>query len=382
VRAFWAPGRVNLIGEHTDYTGGLVLPAAIDLGIRIECEAAERIRLESDVYEGVVDLDARGEEGEGWGRFAGAVALELDALGRPPVGLAGRVGSNLPIGAGLSSSAALEIAIGIALCAVAGFELEPMALAQAAQRAELRAVGVPCGIMDQAACVLGVEGHVILLDTGTLEHRAVPLPGELAVVVVDSGVRHTLADSGYAERRREVEAGVERRWRHIRGENERVQAVVAALEAGEAERLGPLFRAGHESLRDDFEVSTPELDLLVDRAYELGAVAARKNGGGVGGSIVALVSGATRRRRSPPRSPSHCRPRTASSRAPPVARTSSSRRDRARSAPARSRAGAAPSRSRAASRARRARRAPRRPGTPRPSARGSARSCRCPRPRR
>src|SRR5262249_46233570 len=156
-----------------------------------------------------------GKGGEGWGRFPGAVANELDALGRPPVGFAGRVASNLPIGAGLSSSAALEVAIGIALCAVAEFEPEPMALAQAAQRAELRAVGVPCGIMDQAASVLGEEGHAILLDTGTLEHRAVPLPVELALVVVDSGIRHTLADSGYAERRREVEAGAARRWRHI-----------------------------------------------------------------------------------------------------------------------------------------------------------------------
>src|SRR6266516_684544 len=227
-RAFWAPGRVNLIGEHTDYTGGLVLPAAIDLGIRIEGEAAERIRLESDQFEGVVDVDAHGDEAEGWGRFAAAVGVELDALGRPPVGFAGRVSSNLPVGAGLSSSAALEVAIGTALCAVAGFPIEPMALAQAAQRAELRAVGVPCGVMDQSASVLGEEGRAILLDTGTLEHRAIPLPSELALVIVDSGVKHTLAQSGYADRRRELEAAVAadgelepllaRRLRHVRTE--------------------------------------------------------------------------------------------------------------------------------------------------------------------
>ena len=324
-RAFWAPGRVNLIGEHTDYTGGLVLPAAIELGVRIEGEAAERIRLESDGYEGSVDLDARGgalsrrqrswrpRRGgrpwlgrgmpvttEGWGRFVGAVAAELDALGRPAVGFAGRVSSNLPVGAGLSSSAALEVAIGVALCAVAAFEIEPMTLAQAAQRAELRAVGVPCGIMDQSASVLGEEDHAILLDTGTLEHRAVPLPHELALVIVDSGVRHTLADSGYADRRRELESAIAgegeelepllaRRLRHVRTENVRVREVAAALEAGETQLLGPLFRAGHDSLRDDFEVSTPELDSLVDRAYELGAVAARMTGGGFGGSIIALV---------------------------------------------------------------------------------------------
>jgi galactokinase len=298
-RAFWAPGRVNLIGEHTDYTGGLVLPAAIDLGVRIEGKASERIRLESDHYEGVVDLDPRGGEGEGWGRFAGAVAAELDALGRPSIGFAGRVSSNLPVGAGLSSSAALEVAIGTALCAVADFPIEPMALAQAAQRAELRAVGVPCGIMDQSASVLGREDHAILLDTGTLVHRAIPLPPELALVIVDSGVKHTLAESGYADRRRELEEAFAaegeleplpaRRLRHVRSENDRVHHVVACLEAGDTARLGPLFRAGHESLRDDFEVSTPELDLLVELAYEAGAVAARMTGGGFGGSIVALV---------------------------------------------------------------------------------------------
>jgi galactokinase len=298
-RAFWAPGRVNLIGEHTDYTGGLVLPAAIDLGVRIEGDAADRIRLESDRFAGAVDLDPSGDEGEGWGRFAGAVAAELDALGRPPIGFEGRVSSNLPVGAGLSSSAALEVALATVLCAVADFELEPMALAQAAQRAELRAVGVPCGIMDQSASVLGEEGHAILLDTGTLEHRAVPLPAELALVIVDSGIRHTLADSGYADRRRELEAAIAaegelepllaRRLHHVRTENDRVRHVVACLEAGDTARLGPLFRAGHDSLRDDFEVSTPELDLLVDRAYGLGAVAARMTGGGFGGSIVALV---------------------------------------------------------------------------------------------
>ena len=298
-RAFFAPGRVNLIGEHTDYSGGLVLPAALELGARLEGEAADRILLESAEREGVVDLDPRGEPGESWGRFAGAVAAELDALGRPPVGFAGRLSSNVPVGAGLSSSAALEVVIGAALCAVADFPIEPMALAQAAQRAEHRAVGVPCGIMDQSASVLGKADHAILLDTGTLEHRAVPLPPELALVIVDSGVRHVLADSGYAQRRQELERALAtegelepllaRRLRHVRTENERVRQVVAALEAGDTGALGPLFRAGHDSLRDDYEVSTPELDLLVDRAYAAGAVAARMTGGGFGGSIVVLA---------------------------------------------------------------------------------------------
>ncbi len=320
MRTFWAPGRVNLIGEHTDYTGGLVLPAALELGIRVEVEPADRaIRLRSGLGD-VVELDPAGSlEGvEGWGRYVAAVAAELGALGRPPVGLAGRVSTTLPAGAGLSSSAALEVAVALSLCAVADFELEPLELALLAQRAEHRAVGVPCGIMDQAVSVLGEAGHAILLDTGSLEHRPVALPAELALVIVDSGVRRRLEDGAYAARRSELEQAVtvlagrrpgevgadeawelsarlepalRRRLRHVVTENERVRQVVAVLERAPVDtvRLGALFRAGHESLRDDFEVSIPELDLLVERAYAAGAVAARMTGGGFGGSIVALV---------------------------------------------------------------------------------------------
>jgi galactokinase len=314
-RAFWAPGRVNLIGEHTDYTGGLVLPAALDMGVRVEGRPAERIRLVSEQLEGVVDLDARGAgDATGWGRYVAAVGVELDALGRPPVGFAGRISSNLPIGAGLSSSAALEVAVATALCAVAEFEVEPMQLALAAQRAEHR-VGVPCGIMDQAVVVLAHEDRALLLDTGSLEHEAIPLPPELALVIVDSAVRHSNEESGYADRRRELEQALlvldgrrpsevapdelpapadpllARRLRHVVTENARVREVARLLRAPGLDRgrLGELFREGHESLRDDFEVSIPELDLLVDLAYAAGAVAARMTGGGFGGSIVALV---------------------------------------------------------------------------------------------
>ena len=143
-RSFWAPGRVNLIGEFTDLAGGLVLPVALDLGIRVDCVASERTLLTSDAFEGT-------SEDSNWGRYAAAVEAELSDLGRAPVGIEGTVHSTLPIGAGLSSSAALEVAIAVALCAVAEFELEPLDLARAAQRAEHRAVGVPSGIMDQAA---------------------------------------------------------------------------------------------------------------------------------------------------------------------------------------------------------------------------------------
>jgi galactokinase len=292
-RAFFAPGRVNLIGEYTDLAGGLVLPCAIDLGVRVEGVAAERIALTSANADERVELaaDGAGETG-GWARYVAAVARELDELGRPAVGLEGHVSSNLPIGSGLSSSAALEVAIGVALCAVAGFELEPMELALACRRAELRAVGVPCGILDQGASVLGRAGHAILLDTGTLEHEAIPLPAELSLLVIDSGVRRSLEHSGYADRRRELEAGHPGRVRHVETENRRVTEAAAILRERGTPRLaelGRLFREGHESLRDDFEVSTPELDLLVDLACEHGAIAARMTGGGFGGSIVALA---------------------------------------------------------------------------------------------
>ena len=284
MRIFWAPGRVNLIGEFTDLVGGLALPVALDLGIRLECVPSERTSLESD---------ARPDAG-GWRRYVTAVEDELAVHGRPAVGIAGTVRSNLPIGAGLSSSAALEVAVAIALCAVAEFEVEPLDLARALQRAEHRAVGVPSGIMDQAASLLGRAGHALLLDTGTLEYDYVPLPPHLALVVVESGVSRNLESSAYADRRRELEEGHPRRVRHIETENERVREVVEILrEPGQPRlvQLGRLFAEGHASLRDDFQVTVPELDTLVELAHEAGAVAARMTGGGFGGSIVALVDG-------------------------------------------------------------------------------------------
>jgi galactokinase len=269
----WAPGRVNLMGEHTDYSGGLVLPVAMQLGITLTCEPAERMA-----------LDAPGGE-----RFAAAVEEELAELGRPGVSIAGAVESDLPRGAGLGSSGAFEVAMALALCEVAGFELQPLELALACQRAERRAVGVPCGILDQAASLLGREGHALLLDCGSLDYRWVPLPDDVAILVLDSGERHSLQASEYADRRRELEAGDPRRVSHVESENERVRETVAALERGDVADLGPLFAASHASLRDDFEVSTPTLDALVASALEAGAFAARMTGGGFGGSIVALA---------------------------------------------------------------------------------------------
>jgi galactokinase len=321
-RVFRAPGRVNLIGEHTDYSGGLVLPAAISLGVTISGTRSGRIELRSELDGTTAVLAADGSSTQptsGLARFVAAVARELHELGRPPVGIVGSIAPDVPVGAGLASSAALEVAVATALCAVADWEaLKPLELAAACQRAEYRAVGVPCGILDQAAAVLGEEGAAIYLDCSTLEHEAISLPEWLAIVVVDSGVRHQLEGSAYADRRRELEeaivaldgkrpadvsaaeaaelaaaAGLDdlhvRRLRHVVSENERVRAVVRALRARDMASVGNILLEGHASQRDDYETSTPELDRLVERAYELGAIGARMTGGGFGGSVVALV---------------------------------------------------------------------------------------------
>ena len=217
-RSFWAPGRVNLIGDHTDYAGGLVLPIAVDLGIRVIVEPAERIVLVSDGHRVDVAADGTGQADD-WGRYPAAVAAELTELGRRAVGIEGKIEADLPVGAGLSSSAALEVAIGLALCAVADFGLDRLDLASACRRAELRAVGVPCGIMDQATSLLGRAGTALLLDCGSLEYRHVSLPDGLAVLVVDSGERHTLEHTGYGERQRELAVGMPARVRHVETEN-------------------------------------------------------------------------------------------------------------------------------------------------------------------
>ena len=313
--AAWAPGRVNLIGEHTDYSGGLVMPAAVQLGVTLEVLSASRdISLQSEGYGRTGSLAADGgpPAATGWGRYPQAVAAELAALGRPAVGINGAVSSDLPAGAGLSSSAALEVAVALALCAVADFELEPLELALACQRAELRAVGVPCGILDQAACVLGRDGAAILLDCSTLEHRVVPVPEQATLVIVDSGVERSLENTAYAERRAELERALRlvraqrstevalddlddldavsaRRLRHVVTENDRVHRFAAALESGRLEEAGRLLGESHASLRDDYEVSIAELDLIVALAEAAGAYGARLLGGGFGGSVLMLV---------------------------------------------------------------------------------------------
>jgi galactokinase len=308
----FAPGRVNLIGDHTDYTGGRALPMAIDLGIRLECErVGDRVELTSTLDPQPASLplvvdDARMVEPL-WARYVAGVVAEL----RPARGMRGHLASDLPVGAGLSSSAALEVAVALALGA--GDVLDPLALAELCQRAEQRGSGVPCGLMDQLTCVAGVAGHALAIDFATSTWTAVAIPAALAVWIVPSGVERTLATSAYGERRTACEraaaeigplaratpddvAGLRdpllrHRARHVVTENARVDAMVAALRAHDLPTAGQLLVASHASLRDDFEVSVPALDALVDRLCDTaGVFGARLTGAGFGGMVVAFAA--------------------------------------------------------------------------------------------
>jgi galactokinase len=262
-----APGRVNLIGEHVDYMGGVVLPAAVDRHTDVTGHPAEEWSVDSRVKGGLAYLRAIGDE-----------------LSAPPQAV--HVTSDIPSGSGLSSSAALLVA------AAAGLQpqMDGAEAALACQRAEQRATGVQVGVMDQFASALGRRGHALLLDCGTLEYRLVPFPNELLIAVIDSGEHRSLARTPYNQRRREAEAGQPNRRRHVDSEIARVYAFVDALEHRDFERLGSLLKESHQSLRDDFEVSTPNVDTLVEKAWAVeGCYGARIMGAGFGGSILALI---------------------------------------------------------------------------------------------
>jgi galactokinase len=304
-----APGRVNLIGDHTDYTGGLVLPIAIDLATTVELEpGGDRVVLRSDDDTEPADIDLRIDDpatvDPPWARYVAGVVSVM----RPSVGGTGRVRTTLPIGAGLSSSAALEVAVALAL----GFEGTPLELAEACQRAEQAAAGVPCGVMDQLASTAGIAGHALLIDCTALTVQPVHLPDDIAVVVVPSGQRRALAGSAYAERRAQCEAAaaiigplttaapadttaigddvLRRRARHVVTENRRVTAFADALTAGALVDAGHLMVGSHRSLATDFDVSTPALDQLVDSLIATeGVYGARLTGAGFGGCVVALA---------------------------------------------------------------------------------------------
>ncbi|MCS6802157.1 MAG: galactokinase [Chloroflexota bacterium] len=323
-----APGRVNLIGDHTDYQDGVVLPIAIDRDIW--CAATRRgdrllqfVSLDLGESARVPLDDLRPEALPHWARYPAGVAWALQHEGHALSGADLLFQSTLPIGAGLSSSAALELASALALEFGSGFTVAPKNNALLCRRAENEFVGVPCGIMDQYVGALGVAGHALLIDCRHLTHRPVPIPADAAIVVLESGVRHHLAASAYHQRRAETEQAVtllrqrhpevralrdvtqpmltaaaaalppviQKRARHVVSENARVFAAADALEAGDLIRFGELMNQSHQSLRDDFEVSTPEIDLLVEAARAAGALGARITGGGFGGAAVALVRG-------------------------------------------------------------------------------------------
>ncbi|MES4900884.1 MULTISPECIES: galactokinase [unclassified Streptomyces] len=332
-----APGRVNLIGEHTDYNDGFVMPLALPH----TCLAAARprtdgvLRLHSgDAPGGVVELrvddlvpvadDAGGDRG-GWAAYPAGVVWALRDAGALTGAAAGGADlhytSTVPTGAGLSSSAALEVVTATALNELYGLGLEPLRIAQLCQRAENVFVGVPCGIMDQTASACCADGHALFLDTRELALRQVPfdLAAEgLRLLVVDTQVKHELGDGAYANRRAACEAGARalgvralrdvayerlddaldtlagdetlvRRVRHVVTENHRVEEVIERLDAGATRSIGPVLTDGHASCRDDFEISCAELDLVVETANAAGALGARMTGGGFGGSAIVLV---------------------------------------------------------------------------------------------
>ncbi len=325
-----APGRVNLIGEHTDYNQGLVLPCAIDLElVAVGARRADgRFRVASRQVGEPAEFDAAAPtRGRGWLDYVQGVVAAFRAAGLPIVGLDLALVSSLPREAGLSSSAALELAVATALAEAAGLGLDGAARARLAHRAETDFVGVPCGRMDQLACALGRRDHALRIDCRDDTVEAIPLPGHrLGLLIAASGVRRQLASGAYARRRTECAEGLARarqagalpgaarawrdagseqlpvlqraldpvrfrRARHVIRENQRVEETCAALRTGDLPRVGALLREGMASLRDDFEVSVPELDLLCELGDATpGCFGSRLTGAGFGGCTVHLVA--------------------------------------------------------------------------------------------
>ncbi len=320
-----APGRVNLIGEHTDYNDGFVLPLAIDRAVWI----ALRPRQDRTVAVYSVDYDQAGEfsldglqRGKtGWIEYLKGTAWSLQEAGHRLTGWEGVLTGDVPLGAGLSSSAALEMATARAFAAAGNLAWEPAAMARLAQRAENQWVGVNCGIMDQLISAAGRAGHALLIDCRSLDMEPVPLPPGAAVVVLDTATRRGLVDSAYNERRGQCEAAARafgvpalrdvtiecfqrsadaldaaarRRARHVITENDRTLQAADAMRRGDAAELGRLMQQSHRSLRDDYEVSSDALNAMVECASaQEGCYGARMTGAGFGGCAIALVRAET-----------------------------------------------------------------------------------------
>jgi galactokinase len=316
-----APGRVNLIGEHTDYNDGFVMPLAIDRHTVIALSPLDNDRMMMHSVEHAeqldVDLNALTRDKMSWREYPKGVAKALQDAGYALTGWQGVTNCDVPMGAGLSSSASYELAIAQAFSVTSGFPWDPAKMAQLTQKAENEWVGVNCGIMDQMISASGREGHAVLIDCRDLATHAVPLPDDTAIVILDTATRRGLVDSAYNERREQCEAAstffgvkvlrdvsletfeargetldavVRRRARHVITENARTEEAAKAMEQGDAERLGQLMNASHDSLRDDFEVTNDELNTIVDIAREQsGCLGARMTGAGFGGCAVALV---------------------------------------------------------------------------------------------
>ena len=318
-----APGRVNLIGEHTDYNDGFVLPFAIDrramIAVARRSEPVIRVSSKQMGLATVALEDVAPGRVNGWIAYAvGPIwALRLDGV--DVGGLDIYLDSDVPVGSGLSSSAALECSVALAVADLAGIECDGERLALAAHRAEVEVAGVPCGVMDQMASMLASEAHALFLDTRTMRSEQIPLllrAAHKALLVIDTKAPHRLVDGAYAQRRAachraaevlgvtalrdvsldQVDAAAEvlgdvghRRARHVVTENARVLEVVSLLRDTRLGAIGPLLTASHASLRDDFEVTVPELDVAADAALSSGADGGRMTGGGFGGSIIALV---------------------------------------------------------------------------------------------
>lgn len=322
----WAPGRVNLIGDHTDYNGGFVLPRTLDAVARVAARPAAgnvhriaALNYGNEVAFPVGEMPAK--DAPSWSTYVGGMLREFYLRVQFDMPLEMSIGGSVPIGAGLSSSAALEMAVALAVAAVAELDLDPVDAARIGQHVEHTYAGVQCGIMDQLVSVAGKARHALFLDCRSMEYRHVPL-GEATFVVLDSGVRRQLAASAYNERRRQcldalaysrnhypaleelrdinppmlaalakkLPATLFSRLRHVVEENDRVCMAAAALEAADAHSLGCHMYASHESLRGLYEVSCRELDFLVDSAREApGCRGARMTGGGFGGCTVNLV---------------------------------------------------------------------------------------------